>query len=101
MKAITSEDLAVLRSRESYYLVWYSAYWCGPCQRMDKAALAATAAEIGVPLYYADCGKHEDLINESITSFPTFVLYLGPLAVATRNTSDTTKVCQWMKKLAT
>jgi thiol-disulfide isomerase/thioredoxin len=40
MKAITSEDLAVLRSGESYYLVWYSAYWCGPCQRMDKAALA-------------------------------------------------------------
>jgi thiol-disulfide isomerase/thioredoxin len=101
MKDITSEELAVLRSSESYYLVWYSAYWCGPCQRMDKAALDAAAAEIGVPFYYADCGKHEDLINESITSFPTFVLYLGPLAVATRNTSDTTKVCQWMKKLVT
>jgi len=99
MKDITCEELAVLRSGESYYLVWYSAYWCGPCQRMDKAALDATATEIGVPFYYADCGKHEDLINESITSFPTFVLYLGPLAVATRNSSDTTKVCQWLKKI--
>jgi hypothetical protein len=67
---------------------------------MDKAALDAVATEIGMPFYYADCGKHEDLINESITSFPTFVLYLGPLAVATRNSSDTTKVCQWLKKIA-
>ena len=54
MKDITSEELAVLRSGESYYLVWYSAYWCGPCQRMDKAALDAAATEIGVPFYYAD-----------------------------------------------
>ena len=94
------EELTLLKTSQAYYIVWFSAYWCGPCQRMDKAALETTAAEIGIPILYADCGVHEEIpAAYNISSFPTFVLFLGPMAVATRNTSDTFKVTQWMKAL--
>ena len=32
--------------------------------------------------------------------FPTFVLYQGSIVISSRASADTTKVCQWLKKMA-
>ncbi len=80
----------------SSFLVWFSASWCGPCQRMDKAALESAAT---IPLYYCDESvNRETILHVGVTTFPTFVLYSKGVEVARRVSSDTTKVCQWIKK---
>ena len=67
---------------------------------MEKSALDSTAHEMAIPLYYCD----ETLIEGAaeiagIKSFPTFILYRLKEEVGRRNSADTIKVCQWIRKL--
>ncbi len=50
------EDLWFARKSDTppIFLIWFSARWCAPCQRMDKASIEAAASVAGVPLYYCD-----------------------------------------------
>ena len=81
------------------FLVWFSASWCGPCQRMDKKTLEETAEEMGIPFYYCDESVNRDTIDAvGIRSFPTFVLYDKGSEVSRRVSADTTKVCQYIRK---
>ena len=90
-----------LRSGTSRYVIWFSAAWCGPCQRMDREALIAAAADAGLPIYYADYAENETFATTcDIKQFPTFVLYQGSIVISSRASADTTKVCQWLKKMA-
>jgi hypothetical protein len=66
---------------------------------MDREALIAAAADI--PMYYADYAENETFATTcGITQFPTFVLYQGSIVISSRASADTTKVCQWLKKMA-
>jgi len=82
------------------FLIWFSAAWCGPCKAMDKAELIATAKEMTLPFYYCDEVVNRETIDAAgITSFPTFIMFNPGSVVAKRNSADTTKVCQWIKKV--
>lgn len=82
------------------FLIWFSAAWCGPCQKMEKPALELAAREMAIPFYYCDDTVLEGAAAQAnIKSFPTFVLYRPKEEVARRNSADTAKVCQWIRKL--
>lgn len=82
------------------FIVWYSAAWCGPCQRMDKKALQEAATEMALPFYYCDETVTPEVITAvGITTFPTFVMYGSKVEVGRRMNADTTKVCQWIRKI--
>jgi thiol-disulfide isomerase/thioredoxin len=82
------------------FLIWCSAAWCGPCQRMDKGMLEEAAREVAIPFYYCDETVNRDTIERiGITSFPTFVMFTLKNEVARRNSADTIKVCQWIRKI--
>lgn len=85
----------------SRFLIWFSAAWCGPCQKMDKTQLEAAAWEKAIPFYYCDETVIEGAASRAnITSLPTFVFFKkGEGEASRRNSSDATKVCQWIKKL--
>lgn len=58
------------------FLVWFSAKWCGPCQRMDKTELNAAAAAAGLPFYYCDITVNEYTPGYcDVRSFPTFMIF--------------------------
>ena len=81
------------------FMIWFSAAWCGPCQKMDKVDLEAAAKEVSLPFYYCDeVVVPEAVTNCGITSFPTFVIYGRKEVLAKRVSADTTKVCQWIRK---
>ena len=81
------------------FLIWFSAAWCGPCQRMEKKRLEEAAYEMSLPFYYCDEVVNRETIDYAgITSFPTFVMYTPKNEVGRRMSADTTKVCQWIKK---
>jgi len=82
------------------FLIWFSAAWCGPCQQMDKQALEEAAREMSLPLYYCDEVVNSDTIQRvGIRSFPTFIMYNPQNEVGRRMNADTTKVCQWIRKI--
>ena len=82
------------------FVIWFSAAWCGPCQKMDKKALEAAVHEMSVPLYYCDHVVNPEAADHyGITQFPTFVMFNPKVEVARRISGDTGKVCQWIRKV--
>lgn len=82
------------------FLVWYTASWCVPCQKMDKVALEEAAKEMALPFYYCDQSVNPDTIEyANLLSFPTFVAYKSKNEISRRVSADTTKVCQWIRKI--
>jgi hypothetical protein len=93
------EHFIQLLSNQIPFIVWFSAAWCGPCQKMDKAALDAAAKEIGVLLYYCDQTVNDETITHcNVSAFPTFAFFNRGICVAARRSADTTKVCQFIRK---
>jgi thiol-disulfide isomerase/thioredoxin len=81
------------------FLVWFSAAWCGPCQRMDKAALIAAAEAAKLPFYYCDHTVNPATIDaNAITSFPTFVVFENGQRLSIRQSVEVFKVCQYIAK---
>lgn len=84
-------------------LIWFSAAWCAPCQRMDKAALEDAAARAGLDFYYCD-----ETVNQytsgycGIKSLPTFLAFQPPKRILSRiSNSNTETVCKWIATLNT
>jgi thiol-disulfide isomerase/thioredoxin len=84
----------------SKLLVWFSASWCGPCQQMNKTELLQTAGEKGIPIAYTDQTEVPELTELcNIRQFPTFILFVDGVESARRVSSETAKVCMWIRKL--
>ena len=65
---------------------------------MEKPRLEETAP---APFLYCDVDVNPDTVElAGVKSFPTFVYYANGAEVCRRAIADTTKVCQWMKKLS-
>ena len=80
-------------------IVWFSAAWCGPCQRMDRSELTEAAREAGIPIYYCDETENPDMVDQCrIIQFPTFILFGGVYELSRRMSADTAKVCMWIRK---
>jgi len=81
-------------------VVWYSAAWCVPCQKMEKPLLSSVAEESGITLLYCDQTVVPDVFHEAeIRQMPTFICYVDGVEVARRLSADTAKVCMWMRRL--
>jgi len=95
----SQEQFNLLLSSQSKFLVWFSAAWCGPCQQMDKHALATAAEAAGLPFYYCDHTVNPDTVDtNAIQAFPTFIIFENGQRQSFRKSSDTLKVCQYIAK---
>jgi len=82
------------------FFVWFTAAWCGPCQRMDKDFLENAAKSKNLPLYYSDETINPDLATRyGISRYPTFCLFDGTECMATKSSADATSILMWMKRL--
>ena len=82
------------------WIVYFTAKWCGPCQRLDTESLTKTAEEKGIAIW-----KCELTVNDytggycGIRSMPTFVYYMPKKIVSTLQSSDTATVANWIRDL--
>jgi len=91
------EDL--WRGGPKKFLIWFSAAWCGPCQRMDKKMLEEAAKEARLPFYYSDFVLNEDIANHfNVKSFPTFVICTPGEVIARHTDSDTVRTVLFIKR---
>jgi thiol-disulfide isomerase/thioredoxin len=82
------------------FIVWFTAAWCGPCQRMDKAYLEDAAKTKKLQIYYSDETVNPELATRyGIARYPTFCLFSGGECVSTRTSSDATSIMMWIKRL--
>lgn len=82
------------------WIVYFTAAWCGPCKRLDLAAIATAAAAAGIPFYKCDC-----VINDytsgycGVRSFPTFVFMKPRKILGQQKSAETTEVVAWIQSL--
>lgn len=78
MISIIDNDIAVCKEKECHLLFYFTAKWCGPCQRvkplLQKISDGSDSSKLEV--YMIDIDENEDLATEfKIKSVPTFYLY--------------------------
>jgi thiol-disulfide isomerase/thioredoxin len=83
------------------FLIYFTAAWCGPCKKLDQAAIEAAAAERGIPYF-----KCDETVNKytsgycGVRSFPTFHFCRPKTLVGACTSSDTAEVLAWLSTVA-
>ena len=77
MISIVENDISVCKDKECHLLFYFTATWCGPCQRikpiLQKISDGADPSKLEV--YMIDIDENEELAEEfKIRSVPTFYL---------------------------
>lgn len=89
-----------MRPSDKGWLVYFTAPWCGPCQRLDVAKLDETATANGLTLWKCDITKNDYTPGYcGIRSIPTFVMFQPKTVVKSLQSSDTETVAKWIQSL--
>ena len=79
-------------------LIWYSAEWCGPCRRIDTAAVQAAADTAHIDFAHCDVDKISMAVHvHSISRIPTFILFRDGREIARIGSADTTEIIAWIQ----
>ena len=78
MIEIISNDLSICDGEECYLLFYFTAKWCGPCQKikplLQKISDGADSSKLKV--YMIDIDENDTLCEKcNIKSVPTFILF--------------------------
>ena len=87
-------------AEEKPWIIYFTAAWCGPCKRLDLAAITEAAAATGLALYKCDYVVNEYTSGYcGIRAFPTFV-YMKPRKILGQiKSAETTEVVGWIQSL--
>ncbi len=97
------EDLWFARKPDTppIFLIWFSARWCTPCQRLDKASIQSAAVVSGVPLYFCDAAVNDYTPGYcDVRAFPTFMMLTPGRVMGQITSSDTHRVSEWISVCA-
>ena len=78
MKSITENDISFMKDKECYILFYFTAKWCGPCQKIKPLLekLSEGSDPTKLEIYMVDIDENDDLCEKcGITSVPTFMLF--------------------------
>ena len=78
MKIIENNDLSSLKDKECYLLFYFTAKWCGPCQKIKPLIekLSEGSDPSKLEIYLIDIDENDNIASElKIRSVPTFYLY--------------------------
>ena len=84
------------------FFIYFTAAWCGPCKKLDQAAIEAAAASHQIPYF-----KCDETVNKytsgycGVRSFPTFHYCMPKKLVGVCSSSDTAEVIAWLHSIAT
>tara|TARA_Y100000389_G_scaffold202558_1_gene248186 strand:+ start:1318 stop:1629 length:312 start_codon:yes stop_codon:yes gene_type:complete len=78
MISVVDNDITACKDKDCHILFYFTAKWCGPCQRvkplLQKISEGSDSAKLEI--YMIDIDENEDLASEfKIRSVPTFYLY--------------------------
>ena len=102
MIEIIDNDLSVCDSEEWYLLFYFTAKWCGPCQRikplLQKISEGSDSSVLKV--YMIDIDENDEIAKEfQIRSVPTFYLYKKKELIGQTGGGDIKKVQELLKNI--
>ncbi len=102
MIEIIDNDLSVCESEECYLLFYFTAKWCGPCQRikplLQKISEGSDSSVLKV--YMIDIDENDEIAKEfQIRSVPTFYLYKKKELIGKTGGGDIKKVQELLKNI--
>ena len=100
MIEIIDNDLSICKGNECYLLFYFTAKWCGPCQRikplLQKISEGSDSSKLKV--FMIDIDENEDLASKfNIRSVPTFYLYKKKELIGQTGGADIKKVQELLK----
>ena len=101
MREIRDNDISVLKDKTCLLLLYFTATWCGPCQRIKPMiqALSDGLDEDKVEVYMVDIDENDSLADElQVRSVPTFYLFQGKELRGQCSGADITKVHALLKE---
>ena len=78
MKVIVDNDISILKEKNCYFLFYFTASWCGPCQKikplLEKLSEGLDSSKIEI--YMIDIDDNEEIVDHyKIRSVPKFMLF--------------------------
>lgn len=100
MEVIKENNISDYDDYKGYLLFYFTAKWCGPCQRI-KPSLEKLSQEVDcdkLKILMIDINDNEDLANEfQIKSVPTFHLYKEKKFQGTTGGADMNRIKELLK----
>lgn len=100
MYIIQNDDLSEFDNDKCYLLFYFTAKWCGPCQKI-KPALEKLSQEVDsdkLKILMIDINENEDIANEfQIKNVPTFFLYKEKSFKGSTGGADINKIKELLK----
>ena len=100
MKTIRDSDISILKGKTCLILLYFTATWCGPCQRIKPMieALSEGISEDVLEIYLVDLDENETLVSDlKVRSVPTFYLFRDTVLLDQCSGADITKVHALLK----
>ena len=102
MIEIIDNDLSTCEDEECYLLFYFTAKWCGPCQRikplLQKISEGSDTSVLKV--YIIDIDENDEIAKEfQIRSVPTFYLYKKKELIGQTGGGDIKKVQELLKNM--
>lgn len=100
MENITEENVSEIINQEEYLLFYFTAKWCGPCQRIKPMILELKEGlkTDNIKFYMIDIDENDDLCEKcKITSVPTFILFKNKKEVGQCKGADIISVANLIK----
>jgi thioredoxin 1 len=95
MNTIEENDISSLKDKDCYMLFYFTASWCGPCQKIKPMIekIAEGADPDKLEIYLIDIDENDEMASEfNIRSVPTFNLYKDKSLVSSCSGADIKKV---------
>ena len=102
MEVILNNDISFLKDRNCYILFYFTAKWCGPCQKIKPLLVKISdgADSEKLEVYMIDIDENEKLASEfKIRSVPTFYLYHKKVLKGQTSGADIKKVQELLKTI--
>ena len=102
MKCITDNDMSVCDGKDCYLLFYFTASWCGPCQKikplLEKISDGSDPSKLEI--YMIDIDENDKIASEfKIRSVPSFYLYKDKDLKGQTAGADIKKVQELLKKM--
>ena len=102
MLSIIDNDISPCKDEEWYLLFYFTAKWCGPCQKikplLQKISDGADSSKLKV--FMIDIDDNEELAKEfNIRSVPSFYLYKKKEIIGQTGGADIKKVQELLKMM--
>ena len=100
MEEITEDNIRSILSQGEYLLFYFTAKWCGPCQKIKPMLLKLKEGlqTEKVKFYMIDIDENDELCEKcGITSVPTFMLFKDKKEVGQTKGANIVPVAELIK----